>query len=66
VQENGLMVAHKVIIPKDLRQQVLELLHSGNPGICCMHMLACDNVWWPYILTKILNRKSSYVILAPV
>lgn len=37
----------RVIVPKRLRQQVLEELHRGHPGVVRMKALARSYVWWP-------------------
>lgn len=37
----------RVVIPTMLRSQVLQRLHEGHPGICCMKAMGSSCVWWP-------------------
>jgi hypothetical protein len=46
-----------VVIPSTLRQQVLQLVHEGHPGIVRMKQRCRTLVWWP----KINNDIESYV-----
>ena len=39
----------QVVIPPDLREKVLNLLHETHPGIVRMKALARSYVWWPCI-----------------
>jgi len=43
----------RVVVPKAGRQQVLELLHQGHPGIVRMNAIARSYVWWPLINEEI-------------
>ena len=47
---NGLMMrSNRIVIPKDLQQEVLSQLHSGHHGIHkCKERARCS-VWWPGI-----------------
>lgn len=56
IDENCLTWGNRVIIPLDLRDHVLSLLHDQHPGIVRMKMLARSNVWWPNIDQDIENR----------
>lgn len=48
--ENGcLYYRDRLVIPQDLRQQVLSTLHQNHDGIVRMKMLARSVVWWPNI-----------------
>ena len=47
---NGLMMtSNRIVIPKDLQQEVLSQLHSGHQGIHKCKERACCSVWWPGI-----------------
>ena len=37
----------RVIIPKQLRAQLLKELHVGHVGVCRMKALARSHIWWP-------------------
>jgi transposase InsO family protein len=39
----------RVVVPQRLRQQVLDELHLGHPGVVRMKSLARSHVWWPDI-----------------
>ena len=39
----------RIVIPKQLRCQVLELAHEGHPGIVAMKQRLRTKVWWPSI-----------------
>lgn len=39
----------RIVIPKDLRQRVLEAAHEGHPGIVAMKGRLRTKVWWPRI-----------------
>ncbi|XP_054832355.1 uncharacterized protein K02A2.6-like [Eublepharis macularius] len=47
VHKGCLLWGNRVVIPSKLRQQVLEALHSGHPGIVRMKAMARSYVWWP-------------------
>lgn len=47
--ENILLRGNKIIIPKPLRQRVLEPAHEGHPGIVAMKNRLRTKVWWPKI-----------------
>ena len=50
-----------VIIPKVLRDQVLNELHVGHPGIVRMKSLARLHVWWPGLdedISKVIRKCS--------
>ena len=42
-----LMFSNRVVIALALRARVLELLHSGHPGVVRMKLKARTHVWWP-------------------
>lgn len=39
----------RIVIPKDLRQRVLEAAHEGHPGIVAMKGRLRTKVWWPRV-----------------
>ena len=54
--ENQIVLwGNRVIIPYDLRTQVLELLHDQHIGMVRMKLLAHSEVWWPNIDDDIEN-----------
>ena len=44
-----LLPGTRIVIPKQLRCQVLELAHEGQPGIVAMKQRLRTKVWWPGI-----------------
>ncbi|XP_031330712.1 uncharacterized protein K02A2.6-like [Photinus pyralis] len=46
----------RVIIPKTLREHVLELLHDQHPGIVRMKLRARSDIWWPGITQDIEEK----------
>ncbi|XP_064464346.1 uncharacterized protein K02A2.6-like isoform X3 [Ornithodoros turicata] len=44
---------NRVVIPKALQAEVLQLLHEGHPGVTRMKMLSRSHVWWPKLTTCI-------------
>ena len=49
VEGSALLCGLRVVIPKQLRKDVLNLLHECHPGIVRMKSLARQHVWWPGI-----------------
>lgn len=47
VEDDVLLWFGRVVVPKQLRQSVLKLLHCGHPGITNMRSIARYYVWWP-------------------
>ena len=47
----------RVIIPKSLRDEVLETLHSAHQGVTGMNERAQSSVWWPGITPQIKERR---------
>lgn len=46
----------RIVIPTQYRNQILEELHNGNPGIVRMKLLARNIIYWPTI-TQDIERK---------
>lgn len=49
VHDSLLLRGNKIVIPHELRQQVLEAAHEGHPGIVAMKARLRTKVWWPKI-----------------
>jgi hypothetical protein len=49
VYQSILLMDDRLVIPKELRQRVLESLHRGHLGITKCRSKAKDTVWWPRI-----------------
>ncbi|CAH2107517.1 unnamed protein product [Euphydryas editha] len=47
--ENILLRGNKIVIPQNLRKQVLHAAHEGHPGIVAMKGRLRSKVWWPRI-----------------
>ena len=49
LHDNLLLCGSRIVIPFELRQEILHKLHNGHQGIvkCCLH--AKEFVWWPGI-----------------
>ena len=47
----------RVIIPKSLRDEVLETLHSAHQGVTGMNERAQASVWWPGITPQIKEKR---------
>ena len=56
VRDGVVLWGNRVIIPPQLRDQVLEELHQVHPGICRMKALARSYVWWPHMDQAIEGR----------
>ena len=49
---------NRVVIPKSLRGEVLDILHSAHQGVTGMLERAQSSVWWPGITPQILERRN--------
>ena len=47
----------RIVIPKQLRCQVLELAHEGHPRIIAMKQRLRTKVWWPGIDKEVEKEK---------
>ena len=53
------MMNNRIVIPKSLREQILQSLHAAHQGIGAMCQRASDSVFWPNIsvdITRIRNE----------
>lgn len=49
----------RIIIPRNLRAEILEILHSGHQGVTGMQARARESIYWPGMDTDISNRRYS-------
>ncbi|CAH8546802.1 unnamed protein product [Schistosoma rodhaini] len=47
IVDSCIMFGHRIVIPRNLRNQVLKQFHSGHPGISKMKSLARSYAYWP-------------------
>ena len=47
VEQNVLMWGIRVIVLKNLQNQVVQELHGSHPGIARMKLIGRSYVWWP-------------------
>lgn len=47
LQDGCVLWGCRIVIPPQLRDQVLAMLHDGHPGINQMKRLARNHFWWP-------------------
>ena len=62
------MLSERTIIPKKLRQEVLNTLHSAHQGVNSMMLRACDTVYWPSFkadIEKVRERCLTCTAIAP-
>eukprot|EP00079_Xenopus_tropicalis_P016020 XP_004914327.1 PREDICTED: uncharacterized protein K02A2.6-like [Xenopus tropicalis] len=57
--QDCLMWGQRVIVPPNLRPQVLEDLHTGHPGVVKMKALARSYIWWPNIDSQIEEKSKT-------
>ncbi|RWS18208.1 uncharacterized protein B4U80_04962, partial [Leptotrombidium deliense] len=49
VEADVILWGHRVIIPTNLKQRILNELHTGHFGATKMKQIARSRFWWPYI-----------------
>ena len=51
------LVADRVVVPKVLRKEVLQILHTGHYGVSGMGMRARETMFWPRMNQDILQTR---------
>ncbi|CAB4017439.1 transposon Tf2-1 poly [Paramuricea clavata] len=59
IQEGVLLLGSRIIIPKSLRQKILQKIHSGHQGMEKCKLRAKSCVYWPGIYKEIENMVAS-------
>ena len=54
--EGTILRGHKILIPKSLQQQVIDICHGGHLGIVKMKQLLRSRVWFPGIDNSVERR----------
>ena len=49
----------RIIIPKSLRKEVLDILHAAHQGCSSMEARASQSVWWPGMKDQISKRRAA-------
>lgn len=68
IVDDLLLFDNRLVIPRDLRLDILDRLHEGHLGITKTRALASNSVWWPYISTQIeemVNKCTTCAIHRP-
>ena len=58
-QEGLLMYKGRLVIPTDLRKEILETLHGGHQGVTAMTAIASKSIFWPGMSEAISRKRSS-------
>ena len=53
-----LMMNNRIVIPKVLRQQLLQSLHAAHQGVGAMCQRAADSIFWPNISVDITRTRN--------
>lgn len=61
LMQDCLMWGQRVIVPRNLRQRVLEDLHTGHPGVVKLKALARSYIWWPNIDSQIEEKSKTCI-----
>ena len=59
LQDGCILWGGRVVIPSQLREQVVEELHAAHPGIVKMKSLARQYAWWPGINSELEKKVKS-------
>ena len=49
LHDNLLLCGSRIVIPRELRHEILHKLHNGHQGIVKCRLRARESVWWPGI-----------------
>ena len=55
VNEDLLMRQHRIVVPRVMRPDILNKIHSGHQGIHKCRERAAQCVWWPRMSKEILE-----------
>lgn len=53
IYDNVLLFRNRIVVPSELRANVLSILHSGHNGIVAMKAEARQSIWWPNLSVDI-------------
>lgn len=59
IENNLILKGNQIVIPKSLRKEFVDKLHSGHLGIEATLKLARESVFWPGITDDVRNKVSS-------
>ena len=59
VEEGCILWGYRVIVPKVLREKLLQELHKDHPGVIRMKSVGRSFMWWPGLDKDIENRAKS-------
>ena len=52
-----LLFKNRIVVPEKLRQETLEILHSGHQGVTAMTAIAAQYVFWPGMSEEIARQR---------
>ena len=55
IEDGMILKSNRIVIPEELRRQVLEALHTGHQGETKCILLASQSVYWPGINKEIIS-----------
>ena len=62
VEDGCILWGVRVVVPPQLRAQVLDEIHEGHPGINRMKSFARSYVWWPCLNADLENKVKNCII----